>query len=80
MTEEAQMDFLEGTNWRDLVRRIWGPCTDIQADDILINCTAFPFASPLYTARQLRKIKRAFGRDIDRAKTFVLDKMSYDMG
>lgn len=49
--------------WLDLVRRFWGPCSDEEADALLWNATAFPFASPKHIARQLRKAKQRSGGD-----------------
>lgn len=42
----------------DLVKRIWGPCSDKEMEHLLWGCTCFPFGSVLQVARQLRQLKK----------------------
>ncbi len=69
----------EPAMWIDLVNRIWGPCTDEEADALLMNATAFPFAGPIYTARQLRELKKVSGGDIGKAIDFANDATLAEM-
>jgi len=42
----------------DLVRRIWGPCSDKEVEHLLWGCTCFPFGRVLQVARQLRQLRK----------------------
>ena len=70
----------QGANWLDLVRRIWGECSDADADHLLWECTAFPFAGPIHVARQLRKLKAVAKGDVGKAIEFSYDQLTYDLG
>ena len=41
----------------EFVRRVWGECTEDEADSLLWNCTAFPMASVEHVEKQLLQAK-----------------------
>ena len=42
----------------DVVRKIWGPCSNEEANSLLWGATAYPFADLKYTVAQLRRARR----------------------
>lgn len=65
--------------WKALVDRIWGQCTDKQAEVLLWHCTAFPFVSVFHVARQLKDIKKRSGGDFDKAWRIADEDMNKAM-
>lgn len=51
----------------EFVRRIWGNCTDGEADTLLWHCTAFPFVDVPRLERQLREVKKKSSGDFQKA-------------
>jgi len=47
-----------GFTYKDVVDRFWGPCSDEDANTLLMGATAYPFAPWRYVARQLREKRK----------------------
>ena len=60
------IDFFPGAG-SVLVQRIFGTDSAKEADTLLWHCTAFPFASVLHVARQLRDIRKKSGGNFEKA-------------
>ena len=51
--------------WNELAMRIFGTDSKEEASHLLWGATAFPFASPLHIARQLKDLKKRSGGNFD---------------
>ncbi len=56
-----------GETCYEFVRRVWGSCTDEQADTLLWSCTAFPCCDVPHLEKQLLDIKEKSGGDFEKA-------------
>ena len=54
--EQDLLHFTGVTNFTELVQTFFGPCDKNEADQILWNCTSFPFVSIDHVIRQLTDI------------------------